>query len=202
MEKVEKTPLELPQPEEKLLRAPNFFEKYAWLKPISILSILIATIILSTYLLQTNNPTPDIIPITPSPTAAIITPKISCRPRPACLDSIPRCMIPETSDMCPKTTPTSSMIACPADAKQCSDGTWVGRTGPSCEFVCPLSQLNEVEKNLIEAWITKNQLNIYGDPKNTMYTGGTPLFNEATGQKKDRFEYILEKHPDRPWNKF
>lgn len=36
-------------------------------------------------------------------------PKISisatptCRPRPACLDATPRCMIPETSDMCPKT---------------------------------------------------------------------------------------------------
>ena len=28
-------------------------------------------------------------------------------------------------------------IACTADAKQCSDGTYVGRSGPNCEFVCP-----------------------------------------------------------------
>lgn len=28
-------------------------------------------------------------------------------------------------------------IACTADAMQCPDGTWVGRTGPNCEFVCP-----------------------------------------------------------------
>ncbi|MAZ41097.1 hypothetical protein CL654_03190 [bacterium] len=28
-------------------------------------------------------------------------------------------------------------IACTADAMQCPDGSWVGRTGPNCEFVCP-----------------------------------------------------------------
>ncbi len=37
-------------------------------------------------------------------------PTPTCIPRPACLDATPRCMIPETSDMCPK----SSMIyTCP-----------------------------------------------------------------------------------------
>lgn len=28
-------------------------------------------------------------------------------------------------------------VACTADAIECPDGTWVGRTGPNCEFVCP-----------------------------------------------------------------
>lgn len=28
-------------------------------------------------------------------------------------------------------------VACTMDAMQCSDGSWVGRTGPNCEFVCP-----------------------------------------------------------------
>ena len=28
---------------------------------------------------------------------------------------------------------------CPADAKQCSDGSWVGRSGPNCEFKCTSS---------------------------------------------------------------
>ena len=34
-------------------------------------------------------------------------PTPTCRPRPACLDATPRCMIAETSDMCPpKVTPS------------------------------------------------------------------------------------------------
>lgn len=28
-------------------------------------------------------------------------------------------------------------VACPVDAQQCSDGSYVSRTGPQCEFVCP-----------------------------------------------------------------
>jgi hypothetical protein len=33
------------------------------------------------------------------------TPAISCRPRPACLDAKPRCMIAVTADMCPPSSP-------------------------------------------------------------------------------------------------
>jgi hypothetical protein len=28
-------------------------------------------------------------------------------------------------------------VACTMDAKQCPDGSYVGRSGPNCEFVCP-----------------------------------------------------------------
>ena len=32
------------------------------------------------------------------------------------------------------------LISCPADAKACPDGSYVGRTGPNCDFrACPLS---------------------------------------------------------------
>jgi hypothetical protein len=30
-----------------------------------------------------------------------------------------------------------SNIACTMDAMQCPDGSYVGRSGPKCEFVCP-----------------------------------------------------------------
>lgn len=53
------------------------------------------------------------------------------------------------------------------------------------------------EKGQIEAWIIENDLNQYGDPKDTVYMGGTPLFDEKIGKSIDRYEYILKNHPDR-----
>lgn len=61
------------------------------------------------------------------------------------------------------------------------------------------SVLSDREKSQIDAWIKKNSLNQYGDPIDTAYPGGTPLFNEATGKTEDRYQYIAEQHPDRPW---
>ena len=61
--------------------------------------------------------------------------------------------------------------------------------------------ISETEKQLTEAWIIENDLNRYGDINNMVYMGGTPLFNERTGQSIDRYEYILQRHSDRPWKK-
>ena len=63
------------------------------------------------------------------------------------------------------------------------------------------SSLSAEEKAKIDQWITDNDRNKYGDPKGSVYTGGTPLFDEATGEYTDLYDYILEKNPDRPWNK-
>ncbi len=35
--------------------------------------------------------------------------------------------------------PPPDSVFCTADAMQCPDGSYVGRTGPHCEFVCPTS---------------------------------------------------------------
>ncbi len=37
----------------------------------------------------------------------------------------------------PVPTPEPVEVMCTADAMQCPDGSYVGRTGPNCEFVCP-----------------------------------------------------------------
>lgn len=34
------------------------------------------------------------------------------------------------------TSSNGPVTMCTADAKQCADGSWVGRTGPGCQFVC------------------------------------------------------------------
>ncbi len=61
------------------------------------------------------------------------------------------------------------------------------------------SEISFEENQQIEAWIIENDLNQYGDPKDTVYIGGTPLFDEKTGESIDKYEYILRNHPNKPW---
>lgn len=65
----------------------------------------------------------------------------------------------------------------------------------------PVSNVPPEEQKKIDQWIRENDLNEYGDPKTTVYAGGTPLYNEVTGEYTQRYEYILQQHPDRPWGK-
>lgn len=64
------------------------------------------------------------------------------------------------------------------------------------KFVIP-----DQEKLLIDSWLQENNLNQYGDPKDTMYAGGTPLFDERTGERTDRYDYIVKNHPEKPWSR-
>jgi hypothetical protein len=41
------------------------------------------------------------------------------------------------------TNPKEVKVVCTADAKLCPDGSYVGRTGPNCEFLCPTEALCE-----------------------------------------------------------
>jgi hypothetical protein len=48
----------------------------------------------------------------------------------------------------------------------------------------------------LDAQLGRLGLNQFGDPPGTMYTGGTPLFDEKTGKSTDRAAYIFARHPD------
>lgn len=52
----------------------------------------------------------------------------------------------------------------------------------------------------MNAWLVVQRLNEYGDPIGTVYAGGTPLFNEETGARLDRYQYLMQKFPERPWS--
>ena len=52
------------------------------------------------------------------------------------------------------------------------------------------------QKKQIDDWLEKKGLNRYGDAKNAIYAGGTPLFDEATGKAIDRYDYLLNKFPN------
>lgn len=56
--------------------------------------------------------------------------------------------------------------------------------------------LGDAQKKIVDEWLANNQLNEYGDKLDTLYAGGTPLFDELTGASIDRFEYLLKKFPN------
>jgi hypothetical protein len=51
-------------------------------------------------------------------------------------------------------------------------------------------------ESCVDAWLSARKLDTYGHPEGTMYAGGTPLFDEKTGETTDRITYLLARHPD------
>ena len=61
---------------------------------------------------------------------------------------------------------------------------------------CPREAPPAPAQSCLDAQLAKRGLNQYGDPPDTMYPGGTPLFDERTGKRTDREAYVFAKHPD------
>ncbi len=49
------------------------------------------------------------------------------------------CACTKTADKPPMqiAPPDRGEVMCTQEVMQCPDGSWVGRSGPKCEFVCP-----------------------------------------------------------------
>jgi len=60
--------------------------------------------------------------------------------------------------------------------------------------------ISSQEKTKIDAYLLANNLNQCGDPPGTVYTGGSCLFNETTGKLTDKYDYLVKKFPNKPWN--
>ncbi|MDP3963860.1 MAG: hypothetical protein Q8Q39_05185 [bacterium] len=76
-----------------------------------------------------------------------------------------------------------------------------------------------IERDQMARWLAAENLNEYGDPQGTFYAGGTPLFDEKTGEwvdpvrdregsqrtsisnGVDRYRYLVQKFPQKPWKK-
>ena len=56
--------------------------------------------------------------------------------------------------------------------------------------------IDDETKKRVDRFLRERGLNDYGDSKDTVYAGGTPLFDEMTGRRLDRYQYILKKHPE------
>ena len=51
-------------------------------------------------------------------------------------------------------------------------------------------------ESCVDRWLQERKMDTYGHPEGTMYAGGSPLFNEATGESRDRLEYVFSRQPE------
>jgi len=60
------------------------------------------------------------------------------------------------------------------------------------------------EDAVLDAWVEQGvkegKLNSFGDAPDMMYTGGSPLFDETTGQAESLYAYLRKAHQDEPWS--
>ena len=61
-----------------------------------------------------------------------------------------------------------------------------------------LSAEMRTEKRLIDQWVTSNAFNDCGDPLGTEYQKH-PLLNSGTGALSDRYRFLVQKFPSKPW---
>jgi len=59
-------------------------------------------------------------------------------------------------------------------------------------------QVSESEKEAIDSWLEKENLNQYGDPRGTNYVKN-PLKDTLSGEVRDRYAYLKERFPSSPW---
>lgn len=82
-----------------------------------------------------------------------------------------------------ETFPNPNTVVCTADAKMCPDGSYVGRTGPYCEFVCldPTPDFN-ITKTLKLGLKNDNQVKILQNYLNTA-SGANLVVDGSFGPK-------------------
>jgi hypothetical protein len=54
----------------------------------------------------------------------------------------------------------------------------------------------QAQENCVDKWLKEKKLDRYGNAEGTMYAGGTPLFDERTGESRDRLDYVYERQPE------
>jgi hypothetical protein len=60
----------------------------------------------------------------------------------------------------------------------------------------PTLRLDAKQTECVERWLKGHGLDAYGHPQGTMYAGGTPTFDEATGKSVDRWTLVTKNRPE------
>ena len=65
---------------------------------------------------------------------------------------------------------------------------------PKSEPIPPVAAAPSALDACVAKWLEGRSLNQYGDPPGTAYPGGTPLFDERTGERKSKAQYLFANH--------
>lgn len=112
-----------------------------------------------------------------------------------CLLLIAACKDPQRTDLKPASEPGTAAPREPGAVAPPESGTVAppepGTVAPTRAPGKPAS----ARADCVDAQLAARHLNAFGDPPDTAYAGGTPLFDERTGRTSDRIEAVLSKHP-------
>jgi hypothetical protein len=95
---------------------------------------------------------------------------------------------------CPKKT---AEAPAPKEETASTDAALSARdSGTPAETPAQDGSAKAAQEACVDRWLKEHKLDHYGHPEGTMYAGGTPLFNEATGERQDRLEHVFARQPD------
>ncbi len=97
-------------------------------------------------------------------------------------------------------SPPSHQASAPTPAQPAAPAA---RPGPATErsavpapAPAPAIRLDARQTECVEKWLKGHGLDAYGNPAGTMYAGGTPTFDEATGRSVDRWTLVAKNRPE------
>jgi hypothetical protein len=88
-------------------------------------------------------------------------------------------------------TGSTGVAGDPAAANPASKGT-----GDSATALPASEEARAAQEACVDKWLNGKKMDRYGHAEGTMYMGGSPLFNEQTGESTDRLEYVYKRQPE------
>jgi hypothetical protein len=67
---------------------------------------------------------------------------------------------------------------------------------PASEAGAPATGWTKEQEGCVDRTLAARGLDAYGSPQGTMYAGGTPLFDEASGKSTSRQAFLQRLRPD------
>jgi len=87
---------------------------------------------------------------------------------------------------------SSHQASAPAPAQPAAPAARPTASGPAPQAV----RVEAKQAECVEKWLKGHGLDAYGNPEGTMYAGGTPTFDEATGKSVDRWTLVMKNRPE------